>query len=161
MSPLDHQRAMLDLAYQLNSNQPLSPEQISFLSIVFYRIGTGEDANKVLGLKSQPGQKLKDVIARRRLSFILHLIACAINPDPNSIEKAMSIEAACDWAHQEVVPLAKKMFPGADDNEYDVEYLLRCWTEPKYKHMRSCERHWFDSDFPYYFLPRDKGPSSP
>lgn len=151
MSPLDHKRAMLDLAYQLSSNQPLSPELISFLSIIFYRIGTGEDANKVLSVKLGPGKKLKDVIARRRLSFILHLIACAVKPDPESTEKAMSIEAACEWANQEIVPKAKKMFPGGDDNEYDAEYLLRCWTAPEYEHLRSCERNWFDPDFPYYF----------
>jgi hypothetical protein len=160
MNPLDHQRAMLDLAYQLNSNQPLSPEQISFLSIAFYRIGTGEDANKVLGLKLPPGQKLKDLISRRRLSYILHFIAGAMNPDPYSTEKAMNLEAACELANIEAVPRAKKIFPGADDNDYDAEYLLRCWHEPKYKHMRSYERHWFDSDFPYYFFPKDKDPSS-
>jgi hypothetical protein len=152
---------MLALAYQLESNQPLSPEQRSFLSFAFYRIGTGEDANKVLGLKLQPGQKLKDLISRRRLSYILHFIACAMNPDPYSNDKAMDIEAACEWAKDNLVPEAKKKFPGADDNEYDVEYLLRCWTAPEYEHMRSCERQWFDADFPYYFPPTKKDPSSP
>ena len=161
MSPLDHQRALLDLAYQLSSHEPLLPEQINFLSIVLYRIGNGEDANKVLGVKLKPGQKLKDVIARRRLSFILHWIACAINPDPGSTEKAMSVEAACELASHEIVPKAKMIFPGADDNDYDVEYLLRCWTAPEYEHLRSCERQWFDSDFPYYFPPNNKDPSSP
>ncbi len=161
MNNLDHRRVLLDLAFQLDRNEPLSPEQIRFLSIVFYRISSGEDANKVLQVKPRPGQKLKDVTARRRLSVILHWIACAVNPDPESQEKATSVEAACELAMQTIVPAAKKMYPGADDHNYEAEYLQRCWHAPEYAHLQSCERGWFDPDYPYYFLPGDKDPSSP
>ncbi len=159
MNHLDHQRIMLDLAYQLDRNELLLPEQIRFLAIALYRIGTGEDANKVLQVTPKPGQKLKDITARRRLSVILHWIACSVNPDPGSEEKAMSVEAACELATQTIVPAAKKMYPGADDHQYEVEYLLRCWSAPEYAHLQSCERGWFDPDYPYYFPPGVKDPS--
>lgn len=133
---------------------------MQFLSIAFYRISTGEDANKVFQVKLKPGQKLSDVTARRRLSVILHWIACAIDPDPDSKEKSTSVESACELAVQTIVPAAKRMYPGADDNNYEAEYLLRCWHAPEYAHLRSTERGWFDPDYPYYFSPDVKDPSS-
>lgn len=153
MSQLDHRRALLDLAYQLDRGEALSDEQRRFLAVVFYRIGRGEDANKVLGLEFGRGERLSDAIARMRMSMILHWVACRVKPDPSSDEKAMSIEKACALAVDTIVPMAKAVYPGADRRHYDAEYILHCWGKPEYAHMRSTERGWFDPDFPYSALP--------
>ena len=149
MSHLDQQRILLNLALQIQQGEPLSDEQLMFLAVAFYRIGSGEDANKVLSVRLGPGQKLSDVIARRRMSLILHWVAGAVQPAPESGTKPQSVEAACVDAAIKVVPLAKEMFPGADDRDYNAEYIMRCWSDPAYAHMRSPNRGWVDPDFPY------------
>ncbi len=149
MSYLDNRRRLLDLAKQIDSGAVLSEEQKGFLAYALSRIGAGEDANEVLGVRLMRGQKLSDVIARQRMSLILHWVAGAIQPDPDSNERAMSVEAACELAVKTIVPFAKAMFPGAEDWQYDVEYLMRCWSEPDYAHLRSPGRGWFDTDYPY------------
>ncbi len=83
------------------------------------------------------------------MSLILHWVAGAIQPDPASHRRAMSIEAACELAVTTIVPVAKATFPGADNRQYDVEYIMRCWAEPDYAHMRSPDRGWLDTDYPY------------
>jgi hypothetical protein len=158
MSHEDHKRALLALAYQIGSGEDLTRDQQEYLAIVFYRIATGEDANAVLDVRPTRGQKLSDVIARRRMSLILHWVAGAMRPDPNTDEQAMTLSEACVAAMDTIVPRAKKAFPGADNREYDAEYLARCWSDPAYAHMRSHGRGWFDQDFPYYELPDVKDP---
>ena len=158
MSHEDHKRALLDLAYQFDRGDDLTDSQRQYLAVVFYRVATGEDANKVLQLKSTKGKKLSDVIARRRMSLILHWVAGAMHPDPNTDEQAMTLSQACVEAMDTIVPLAKMAFPGADNREYDAEYIARCWSDPTYAHMRSPERGWFDPDFPYHPLTAVKDP---
>ena len=150
LSPEDHKRALLDLSHQLASGDDLTDSQKQYLAIVFYRIATGEDANKVLGVRLERGVKKTDLVARRRMSFILHWVACAMYPDPQTDKQAMTLTQACEAAISAIVPLAKKKFPGADHHTYDVEYIERCWSEPTYAHMRSTQRRWFDPDYPYY-----------
>lgn len=153
MNHLDHQRILRDLGLQLDRDEPLSEEQQRFLAIVFYRIGTGEDANKVLNVRPHRGERLSAVIARRRMSMILHWVADAIQPDPGASDKAMSVQAACELAVEMIVPVAKTAFPGVDDRKYEAEYIFRCWSDSAYAHMRSPDRGWFDPDFPYYPAP--------
>ncbi len=151
-------RALLDLAYQLDRGDELSADQCNFLAIALYRIGSGEDANHVFNVQGGRGHKLANVIARRRMSVILHWVACKVQPDPDSDEKVMSVSAACEEAISSIVPAAKDIFPGADDTAYDVEYILRCWTDPTNAHMRFPTRGWYDPDYPYYPLPAVKDP---
>lgn len=152
MNHEDHKRVLLSLAHQIDSGKELADSQRQYLAISIYRIATGEDANKVLGVKGTKGKKLSDVIGRRRMSMILHWVAGAMNPDPGTDEKAMTLSEACIAAMETVVPMAKATFPGAENREYDADYIARCWSEPAYVHMRSTERGWFDPDFPYYRL---------
>jgi hypothetical protein len=149
MSHLDNQRRLLSLAAQLESDAALSEDQRRLLASALHRIGAGEDANEVLGVSLKRGQKLSDAIAKQRMSLILHWVAGAVQPDPESGGKSMSIEAACELAVETIVPVAKAAFPGADNRRYDVDYIMRCWSEPAYAHMRSPYRGWFDSDYPY------------
>jgi len=153
----DQMRALRGLAQQLDSGEELSAEQRNFLGLALYRIGTGEDANVAFNVQGGRGLKLSDVIARRRMSVILHWVACAVDADSEPGEAAMSIEAACVEAVDSIVPVAKEAFPGADHCVYDVDYIRQCWTDPKYAHLRSPMRGWYDPDFPYAALPVVKG----
>lgn len=153
MNRYDHMRVLQDLAYQLDSGEPLSDEQRRYIAIAIYRISTGEDANRVFNVDSKKGHKLSDVISRRRMSMILHWVAGAIQPDPTCKEKPMSVEKACEQATTTIVPIAKAKYPGGDTHAYDAEYIMRRWHDAKYQHMQSPERNWFDPDFPYHPLP--------
>ena len=149
MSPDDQRRVFRDLSCCLARGDEITEDQRSYLSLIFYRISEGEDANHVLQLKLNRGQKQTDLVARKRLSLILHWIACAQRPDLTSETKVLSVEEACVKALEAIVPQAKRFFPGVDDQQYDADYLMRCWSAPEYKHMRSLRRSPFDPDFPY------------
>jgi hypothetical protein len=158
MSHEDTKRVLLDFAFQLDRGEPISDSQREFLSIVLYRIATGEDANKVLGTVGGKGKTLSAIIARRRMSMILHWVAGATDTDSCHETEPMTVSEACVQAMATIVPKAQAAFPGADHREFDAEYIERCWGEPTYKHMRSPERGWFDPDYPYYKLPSVKDP---
>ncbi|MBM3396571.1 MAG: hypothetical protein FJY37_18480 [Betaproteobacteria bacterium] len=155
MNSLDHRRALLDLAYQLDRGEDLSEEQKKFLAFAIYRVATGENANKVFQTQLRRGEKLSALIDRRRMSMILHWVACQVYSDPNSSRKAMSVEEACYLAEELVTSKAKKAFPGADNRKYSGDYLLRCWSDPANAHLRSPDRSWLDPDFPYYPIEGD------
>jgi len=149
MSYLDKRRILSALSQQLFREEPLSSEQMKYLSVVFWQIANGEDANIVLAVKPRRGQKMSDAVAKQRMSLILHWVAGAVNSDTNCNGKKLTIVEACEAAIDSIVPIAKQLYPGADDCVYDVEYLVRCWSEPTYRHMRSVDRQFFDDDFPY------------
>ena len=152
MSHEDQKRILLDLARQLDAGEELDASQMRYLAIVFYRIASGENANVVLGVKPSRGQKPADITNRRRMSMILHWVACAMQPSPSSDQKAMTLAEASVLAMDTVVPKAKLAFPGAEDKIYDADYIQRCWTDPAYAHMRSTKRTFFDKDLPYQTL---------
>jgi hypothetical protein len=147
MSHLDNRRILGALGYRVLKREKLSEEEASYLGIVLGRIARGEDANQVLGVRPAKGRTDAGAVARKRLSWILSWIAAKTEPDANG--RKMSIEDACASAVNSVVPVAKQMFPGADSRAYDADYLMRCWSEPKYKHMRTSKRSFYDEDFPY------------
>jgi hypothetical protein len=149
MSYLDNARGLRMLGMTLYEGKELLDEEQKFLAIALLRVAGGEDANEVLGVKLGRGKKEKDVIARQRMSFILHMVECFMFPDPDSDEQDMKLEQACIKAEEEIVPIAKKLYPGADKTRYTAEYIQRCHSSPEYRHMRSPLRSWTDDDFPY------------
>lgn len=149
MSYLDKRRVLDALLVQLLREESLSPEQSQYLGVALWRIANGEDANVVLEVRPKQGQRQTGAIARQRMSLILHWVAGAMEPDSTSGASPLTVEEACELAIDTIVPIAKKAFPGADDCTYDVEYLMRCWSEPGYQHMRSIDRGFYDEDFPY------------
>jgi len=149
MSHLDNLRGLRLLGMTLYEGKALLDEEKKFLAIVLLRIARGEDANEVLGVKLRRGKKEKDVIARQRMSFILQMVECFMLPESDSQKQGMSLEEACYKAKDEIVPIAKKRYPGADKTRYTAGYIQRCHSSPEYKHMRSPIRTWADDDFPY------------
>lgn len=158
MRPTDHRRIFLKLAEEIASDR-LSPAQKQYLTVVFQRIGRGEDPRVVLGVKLERGQKQNDDSARQRLSFILHWIAGLLDGNTINGKRKMSVETACEKAMDSVVPVSKKLFPGAGGRIYDAQYLSRCWYASEYAHMQSVTRSVYDASSPYERLPPKKSPS--
>jgi len=155
MSELDNKRRLSRLAARLLNSGELLDAERTYLGVALSRIAAGEDANQVFAVVRARGQKKSDAPDRQRLSLILHWVHCAMFPEPDSTEQAMSLAEACERAVSEIVPLAKRLFPGADAHAYDVEYLIRCHGAPEYKHLRTDLRVWLDNDFPYPEPPKD------
>ena len=149
MSHLDNLRGLRMLGMTLYEGKELLDEEKRFLAITLLRIAGGEDANEVLGVKLGRGKKEKDVIARQRMRYILQMVECFMFPEPASETQDMSLEDACYKAKNEIVPIAKKLYPGADRTRYTAKYIQRCHSSPDYRHMRSPLRSWTDDDFPY------------
>ena len=149
MNHQDQRRRLRRLAQALDKGTSVDQLEMNFLKESLWQIGNGADANATLGLKSGRGQKVSDLVSRRRMSFILHTVECFMFPDPYSNEQKMTLEDACRKAKEEFVPIAKKLYPGADRTRYTAAYIQRCHSSPEYKHMRSPLRRLADDNSPY------------
>lgn len=150
MSHLDKRRHLLALSAQIARKESLSDEQLTVLALVCFRIGNGENANKVLSVTPQKGRSYADAIARIKLSFILHWIKGAITPmdsDPPGL--GLTIEAACEQAWEKIVPAANTIYGNPSGAEYSPEYLKKCWFQADKKHMQNAGRNFYDDDNPY------------
>lgn len=149
MSYLDKRRALREIGIALSQRKTINDSDRKFLSFALLRIAAGEDANKVLGVRRGRGEKAKDIVSRKRMSFILHIVESIMYPFLDSDKQDMTLEDACIKAEVDFVPIAKKLFPGSDNTKYSADYIQRCHGAPEYKHMRSPLRNTRDTDFPY------------
>ena len=149
MSHTDPRRRLRRLAQALDKGESIDQLEMNFLIESLWQIGNGADANATLGIKSGRGQKVSDLVARRRMSFILHIVECFMFPDPNSDRQDMTLEQACIEVEKDFVAIAKRLYPGADKTKYTAEYIQRCHSSPKYKDMRSPWRRPTDDNSPY------------
>ena len=134
MGIADQRRRLLLMAQELTRPEPPEKAVVQYLTDCLVRIGKGEDANVVFGLKRGAGQKEEDERRRQDLSMLMHLVR-------GMVDAGLNVEAACN----KVAELCQvKKFPGPD---YDGAYLRQCWY--KYKHMQSDIRTTWDDDFPY------------
>jgi hypothetical protein len=139
---LDRQRILRVLARQIERGEQLSAAQLNYLGKAFARIGNGEDANRVLGVRATRGKSDKDAISHQKHSLILHWMAGAIDgPD------GLSVSQACEIAMTTLVPLAHEIFGNPDNSVYDAEYLRKMWYENT--EMQKLDRNVFDHAFPY------------
>ena len=148
---LDPLKMLRLLADELLGVGNLSPSERQYLGKALQRICNGEDANQAFNLKRGRGKRISAEQDRKRLSFILWWIAEQVSTENISIDgvqEPLALEEACELATEKIVPIAKRMFPGADDRIYDAEYLVRCWYKPEYAHMRLQERSHLDLDSP-------------
>ena len=142
MSQLDKRRILGELSRQLIENEPLSAEQSKYLGSVLGAIARGEDANKAFSISFGRGESKAKVIARGKISAVMHWIAGAIAPvdgDPRGL--GLSVEAAC----VEAVPYARLLF-GDKTEKYDADYLRKCWYARDKKHMQSPVRTFYSDD---------------
>jgi len=150
MSHLDKRRHLLALSAQILRKESLSDEQLTFLALVFFRIGNGENANDVLSVTPKRGQSDADAIARIKLSLIMNWIKGAITPmDSDSPGLGLTIEEACEQASEKIVPVANAAYGNPSGAEYSPEYLKKCWFQEDKKHMQNADRNFYDEDNPY------------
>jgi len=152
MSHLDNKRILLELSDRTRRPEQLSKEESMFLASALQSIANGEDANNVFEIRPKRGQSDADALARQKLSFIMHWIACAIKPinDPISPGLGLSVEKACEEAFATVVPVADNMFGNSKKAVYDADYLKKCWYQHDKKHMQDINRNSYHPDYPYY-----------
>ena len=142
MNHLDRRRILKVLARQMERGEQLTEAQLNYLGQALARIGNGEDANVVLGVRATRGQSDKDAISRQKHSLILHWMAGAIDgPD------GVNVMRASEQAMDQIVPLAHKTFGNPDNSVYDAEYLRKMWYENT--EMQKLDRNVFDHAFPY------------
>lgn len=148
MSHEDQRRRLGLLAKRLMDPSKLSHAERTYLMQCLHEISMGRDANEVFQTKLKKGQKISDIDSRAKISFILHWVACAIEPD-NGDEPPMTLTAALERATEQVVPWANRIWGNTDGHVYSLEYLKSCWDNPRYRHMRSLDRTPWDDDFPF------------
>ena len=146
MNPLDVRKQLHVFAEKMGAHQQLNQEEYQYLANVFMRIANGEDANAVLGVKFHRGNSFADAKLRQGLSFIIHWIECAIQPEDADIPGlGYSVSKAC----VEAAPILRKMMGVEDSDKYDAEYIRKCYYKPDFAHMRSEFRGILDQDSPF------------
>ena len=127
------------LSKQLVNGGPLSKEQVSYFARVFKRIGDGEDANLVLGLKYSAGRSEVDELSRQDLALKFHLVMTYIEKDNGN-------ELTVTEALQKVSELSKM-----SNSLKQVEYssLKRRWYDKKWSHLKLLVYSPLDVDSPY------------
>lgn len=143
MGPLDQRKRLGRVAEQILAGIALTDEQLVFIAHRFEKISNGADANTVFSLNYGRGQAKKDEEARKHISFIMHWIACAILP-----EDMEGYGFKLDQAFAEAAKFKHETSP-ASDAAFDVDYIKKCWYNPKYAHYRNPLRGAFDDDSPY------------
>lgn len=141
MGIADQRRRLLILAEKLTRPEPPQKADVQYLTDCLVRIGKGEDANEVFGLKRGAGQKEEDERRRRDLSMFMHLVR-------GMVDDGWDVEPACNKVAE---ICQEEKFPGP---KYDGAYLRKCWY--MYEHMRSDIRTPCDEDFPYLGLPYEQ-----
>ena len=137
MNPIANRKIWTAFMNQLKEQKPLTCEQFSHLALVFEEILKGVDANEALGLKYKRGNKEADAIARNKISFVLHWVACARQPKQED-GLGLTIEKACEAAANEFSQLG-----------YSPELIRKYWYQEDKAHMQSILRGTFDPDSPY------------
>lgn len=170
MSPRNQRKRFLAIAEQIrNGSPPINKDLLAYIAEAFERIGQGEDANSVLGLKYGRGQKKEDEISLEQRSLILHWMTCAMRPE-NDLDEfgnpagglGLTLEQAIDavisisegsWTN----PKTKEKCTYFDVNgklkspfnNYTYETLSRLWRESANKHMRTLTQSGTAKNSPY------------
>jgi len=145
MNHLDHRRRLGYLAQRLLRNQPLTLAESKFLGGALSQISSGADANKVLGVARRRGQSDADALARKKLSMVMHWVACAITPVDDELP---GLGYTLNKALEEAVKIARALFQ-VDGDQYDASYLRKCWYAKDKAHMHNVIRTDRDADLPY------------
>ena len=116
MNHLDHRRRLGYLAQRLLRNQPLTLAESKFLGDALSQISSGADANKVLRVARRRGQSDADALARKKLSMVMHWVACAIKPVDDEMP---GLGYTLNQALEEATTVARALFQ-VDGGQYDV-----------------------------------------
>jgi hypothetical protein len=146
MNPLDTRKRLKAFAEQMKEGCAPSDEQYRYLHWAFEKIAAGEDANKVLGVAFSRGKKKSDAEARQKMSFVLHWVACAVEPRDGDLPGQGYTH---EKAFEEAAILARQIFGVSETDKYDAQYIKKCWYAKDKQHMQSPVRQSFEPDSPF------------
>jgi hypothetical protein len=134
---------------QLEKGIQLSPEQMEFWALILRRIVEGESAEVVLNLKRKVGERQIDEDKRKRIGFVLHLVASHYKPliDPRQRIEERPPKLTLEESILKVLPEVQKIM--GDGHKYEFEQVRDWWYDKDKKHMQSPVRSRFDADNPY------------
>jgi len=145
MNHLDHRLRLGYLAQRLLRNQPLTLAESKFLGGPRMQKKNGADANKVHGVARRRGQSDADALARKKLSMVMHWVACAIKPVDDEMP---GLGYTLNQALEEAAKFARALFQ-VDGDQYDASYLRKCWYAKDKAHMHNVIRTDRDADLTY------------
>ena len=137
---------LLATAEQLEKGIQFTPEQMEFWATILKRIAEGESAEVVLNLKRKAGEKKVDEDKRKRISFVLHLVASHYNPivdrrlSPEKQPQKLTLEESIF----KVLPVVATIM--GNEHKYEFEQIRDWWYDKDKKHMQSRLRNRFDAD---------------
>jgi hypothetical protein len=147
INPIEQRKRFLLLAAHLRNGKNLTDDQSRYLASAFEKIGNGESADKVFHLKRGQGQTQIAEKRRTTMSLVFAQVAHYMSPkDGFPPGEGLNLNDAME----KVVPLARSLFSTIDNpDSYSMEYLLKCWHDPSYAHMRTTYRTALDPDSPF------------
>ena len=144
MSVSHNRKHLKDLGKRLMRGESLSHEERSYLGIVLARIGDGDSADEVLGLKYAQGRRKTSDDARANLGMIFMWISNAIDPDmsvhqtqPYGVDDA--IRKAAQLSADPGYPLFKPI---------SYSSLRKAWYNPGYAILKRTQVSSLSPDFP-------------
>jgi hypothetical protein len=140
---------ILATAEQLERGDQLTLEQMEFWAFLLRRIAEGESPEAVLNLKRKAGEKMADEDKRKRISFVLHLVASYYRPfiDPRLAIEEQPPKLTLDDSINKVLPEVPKIM--GDGHKYDFEQIRDWWYDKDKNHMQSPLRMRYDADNPF------------
>ena len=135
---------------QLENGIQLTPEQMKFWARMLRRIAEGEEpAEVVLNLKRKVGERQIDEGKRKKISFVLHLVASHYKPliDPRRPKEECPPTLTLEESIIKVLPDVPKIM--GDGHKYEFEQVRDWWYDKDKNHMQSPVRQRFDPDTPY------------
>ena len=154
-SPLTQRKKFARVAKQLKEGTPLTEAQTRWLIGAFSALSDpNRQADRVLGLKYNPGQSAAKELAASKMDFVMHWIAGAISSDtshlidPKDALPPLGIEEAIDQA----TVIAKNIFQGdPNSGRYDRQYIKKCWYDKDKLHRQKPYRDIDSPDTIYKF----------
>ena len=154
MTPEDQKKRFRAFAKQLENGHPPTKEQTEYLIHLFRGIGTGRDPARILGLTYGDGKSKQDEISRVIMDFVMHWIACAIEPDVDQNGKPIKPYSMFK-AFQEGSRIAKHLSGTEKPDAYDPTYIRKVWYERKKQGKVRAVRSAFDTDSIYEYATPD------
>jgi hypothetical protein len=130
MNPANQKKRFRAFAKQLENGEPPTKEQTEYLIHIFRGIADGRDPTRLLGLTYGDGKSKQDETSRGYMDFVMHWIACAIEPDADQNSKLIKPYSMKE-AFEEGSKIARRLFEVTDSDSYDPAYIKKKWYQHK------------------------------
>ena len=150
MSRLEVEKKLIsNIADKLEKEKPLTIVEKEYLVRELRKSAEGESAKSLIQLKRRPGEKKSDEPRRRKISFILHLVASYHKPfvDPRIPAEEQARPMTLQDSINKVLPIVRDLM--GDGHRYEFEQVRSWWYDDNKTHMKSPLRGSMDRDNPY------------